>query len=365
MSSRTIRSLGVAGPGKMYFLDYEEEPLAEGQMQLDTLYTGFSAGTELTFLKKTNPYFFSRFDNERAAFVPNEPSLNFPVPFLGYMEVARVADSKAKGYSSNDIVATTYGHKTGHTANPLHDVLVQLPAGVAPILGVFVAQMGPIAANGILHADAAAFGASVSYLGCGVAGRRTLVIGAGTVGLLTALFCRSLGASEVLIADPSDFRRAKAEALGIQALDEDAAWQHAKALWHNGGSDRGADVVFQTRAHSQSLHVALKALRPQAWVIDLAFYQSGAGALRLGEEFHHNGLNIHCAQINRVPPGLSAQWDRRRLAEETITLLAQKGDEIRRHLVTHVIPFAEAPEFLSSVLARQVEFLQIVFEVAQ
>ncbi len=54
-----------------------------------------------------------------------------------------------------------------------------------------------------------------------------------------------------------------------------------------------------------SLHTALKALRPQGTAIDLAFYQGGADALRLGEEFHHNGLSIRCAQINRVPRGLA------------------------------------------------------------
>lgn len=363
MTSRTIRSLGVSGPGELYFLDYEEGPPGDEEVQLETLFTGFSAGTELTFLKNTNPYFFSRFDNDRCSFISNEPGLQYPVPFLGYMEVARVADSKSVGYAKGDVVATTYAHKTGHTANPYHDLLVPLPPAIEPILGIFVAQMGPIAANGILHADAASFGTFVPSLGSGLAGRRILVVGAGTVGLLTALFAKSLGATEIVIADPSKFRRGKAEALGILGMSEDHAWQYAKARWHNGGGDRGADLVFQTRAHSESLNVALKALRPQASVIDLAFYQSGADALRLGEEFHHNGLNILCAQIDRVPRGLSPHWDRRRLAEETIKLLRNEGALIKEHLITHVVPFNDAPAFLSSVLARQFEFLQIVFEV--
>ena len=365
MRSRTIRSLGIAGPGELYFLQYQEEAPRDGQVQLETLFTGFSAGTELTFLKNTNPYFFSRFDAEQSSFIPDEPGLQYPVPFLGYMEVARVLDSKATGYTTGDVVATTYAHKTGHIADPSYDLLVHLPTAIDPVLGIFVAQMGPIAANGILHADAAAFGPFVSSLGCGVAGRRMLVIGAGTVGLLTALFAKSLGAAEIVVADPSEFRRAKAEALGLHAMSEDHAWQFAKTRWHNGTGDRGADLVFQTRARSESLNVALKALRPQGSVIDLAFYQSGADALRLGEEFHHNGLNIRCAQINRVPRELSPHWDRRRLAQETIKLLSHEGGLIQEHLITHVVPFDDAPAFLSSVLARQFEFLQIVFKVQQ
>jgi threonine dehydrogenase-like Zn-dependent dehydrogenase len=127
-----------------------------------------------------------------------------------------------------------------------------------------------------------------------------LVIGAGVVGMLTALFAQAAGASEVVIANPSPFRRLPAKCLGLTAMTEDQAWNHAKSRWHHGGDDRGADVVFQTRVDSASLHAAMRALRPQGTVIDLAFYQGGADRLRLGEEFHHNGLNLRCADQPRA-----------------------------------------------------------------
>jgi predicted dehydrogenase/threonine dehydrogenase-like Zn-dependent dehydrogenase len=362
---RIIRSLGVEAPGRSYFFEYEEGPPGDGQVRLDTLYTGLSAGTELTFLKNTNPYFRSRFDGERGVFIENEPDLHYPVPFLGYMEVARVSGSRTGGFAQGDVVASAYGHKSGHTANPFHDLLVPLPAEIDPVLGVLVAQMGPIAANGILHADAEAFGAHVPFLGAGVKDRPVIVIGAGTVGLMTALFAKSLGASEVVVTDPSEFRRQKAEAMGLQAMTEDQAWQHAKARWHDGAMGRGADLVFQTRAHSGSLNTALKALRPQGTVIDLAFYQGGADQLRLGEEFHHNGLNIRCAQINRVPRGLGALWNRGRLARATVDLLRVHGDTIRQHVITHVIPMDDAPAFLTDLIENRPEFLQVVFKVGE
>jgi predicted dehydrogenase/glycosyltransferase involved in cell wall biosynthesis/threonine dehydrogenase-like Zn-dependent dehydrogenase len=362
---RKIRSLGVEAEGRPYIFEYEEGPPGDGQVRLETLYTGLSAGTELTFLKNTNPYFRSRFDAERGVFIENEPDLHYPVPFLGYMEVARVSETRAHGFSEGDVVATTYAHKSGHTANPFHDLLVPLPNEIDPVLGVLVAQMGPIAANGILHADAEAFGAHVPALGAGVKDRPVLVIGAGTVGLMTALFARSLGASEVVITDPSEFRRGKAEAMGLTAMPEKHAWQHAKSRWHDGAMGRGADFVFQTRAHAGSLHTGLKALRPQGTVIDLAFYQSGADHLRLGEEFHHNGLNIRCAQINRVPRALAALWNRRRLALATVDLLRTHGDAIRQNMITHILPLDEAPAFLTHLIEARPDFLQVVFQVAE
>ena len=99
-------------------------------------------------------------------------------------------------------------------------------------------------------------------------------------------------------------------------------------------------------------------------MIDLAFYQGGADALRLGEEFHHNGLNIRCAQINRVPRGLATQWDRRRLAEQTIGLLASHGDVIREHMITRIVPLEDGPAFLADLVDNRPEFLQIVFRVS-
>ena len=359
---RTIRSLGIERAGEANYTEYREGPAAEGEVRIDLAFTGFSAGTELTFLKATNPYLSARWDETDGVFIPGEPSASFPVPFLGYMEVGRVIDARAPGFAKGDFVATTFGHKSGHTANPSRDLMLTLPPALDPILGVLVAQMGPICANGILHADAEAFGAAVPRLGAGIEGRPVVVWGGGTVGLLTALFARNAGA-EVLIAEPSAWRRGIAGNLGFEALPEEEACQHAKAFWP-GSFGRGAEFVFQTRARSESLHLALRALRPQGTVIDLAFYQGGLDRTRLGEEFHHNGLAIRCAQINRVPRPLAAAWDRRRLAQETLALLAKEGDAIRRHLITHVVPFDEGAEFLRHLLRDRPEFLQIVFEAA-
>ncbi|WP_374300458.1 zinc-binding alcohol dehydrogenase [Paracoccus sp. (in: a-proteobacteria)] len=359
---RHIRSLGIERPHEPYFFGYEEGPAGDGQVRLDLMYTGLSAGTELTFLKGSNPYLHSRWDDWQGLFIPGEPSAHFPVNFLGYMEVAKVIAARAPGFANGDVLATTFGHKTGHTANPAHDLLLKLPEGMDPILGIFVAQMGPIAANGILHADADQFGASVPFLGAGVEGRPVLVWGGGTVGLFCALFARGGGASEIVVVDPSPFRQDIARKMGFVAMGEDEAVRYAKSAWHHKVGGRGAEYVFQTRARSDSLNRCLQALRPQGTVIDLAFYQGGMDGARFGEEFHHNGLAIRCAQINRMPRPVAHAWDQRRLAQETLRLLEDEGDLIRQHMITHVVPYNDAPDFLRRLVAERPDFLQIVFE---
>jgi threonine dehydrogenase-like Zn-dependent dehydrogenase len=259
----------------------------------------------------------------------------------------------------------TYGHKTGHTANTGEEFFLALAPEIDPLLGIYVAQMGPICANGLLHAAAELVGTDVRDLGDGVCGRNVLVIGAGVVGLLTALFCRYCKSADVLVVDPSPYRRSKAEAMGFAALDEREVWRVTKERWNHGGGDRGADIALQCRANAASLHEGLRALRPQGTVIDLAFYQGGADALRLGEEFHHNGLTIRAAQIGRVPRDLSFGWNKQRLARETVALLRAEGAAIREHMITDVVPFDNAPAFLADLVEKRRDFIQIVFQAAE
>jgi len=366
--TRTIRSLGVRDVGHAYFFSYEEGPPAEGQFRLDTLYTGISAGTELTFFTGTNPYLHSSWDPEFGLFRPGAPDIHFPLPFLGYMEVGQVTESRAKAVREGDIVGMAYGHKTGHTVDPVHEFYVPLPPGVDPILGIYLAQMGPICANGILHAAADQVGYDVRSLGDGVRGRNVLIIGAGVVGQLTGLFALQHGAANVVISNRTPHRLTVAEAMGLTTLNETEIepWRYCKEQWHHGPNDRGADLVFQCRAEAESLQMALRSLRPQGTVIDMAFYQGGATEVHLGEEFHHNGLNVRCAQINRVPRGLSHAWNRHRLAHATAELLQEYGDRIRQHMITNVVPFDEGPDFLDEMADHyQPNVVQAVLEVTQ
>jgi threonine dehydrogenase-like Zn-dependent dehydrogenase len=108
---------------------------------------------------------------------------------------------------------------------------------------------------------------------------------------------------------------------------------------------------------------ALKALRVSGTVIDLGFYQGEASGVRLGEEFHHNGLTIRCAQIGRVPRGMAGTWDRTRLVAATADLLQERGDDVRRHLVTDVVDFDRGPELLRDIAARRRAVLTAVLRM--
>ena len=363
VDEETERNVVVEGPGHVAVREEPRVPVPTGAFRVTTLFSGVSAGTELSYVKGTSPFLGERWDEGLGLFVPGEPNAGYPVMRLGYMEVGTVAESRTPVIPVGGTVAMAYGHRTGYIGDPVADRVVPLPADLDPLLGIYVAHMGPICANGLLHAAADLCGSEVRSLGDGVSGRRVVVVGAGVVALLTALLARRHGAASVVVLDPTPERRAVADALGLESLDPEGPKDVAASLktrWRHAPGDRGADVVFQCRGQAAALHLALRVARPQATVIDLAFYQGGAAELRLGAEFHHNGLGVRCAQIGRVPRGLAHTWDRERLSAETIDLLRADGTAIREHLVTAVVPFEDAAELFANLAARRRHELQAV-----
>jgi NADPH:quinone reductase-like Zn-dependent oxidoreductase len=337
--------------------------LREGQFDVETVFSGLSTGTDLSWVKGTNPALHRKWDPELGLFMPGASDVGYPIDSFGYMQVGRVTDSATPAVRLGDLLAMTYGHRSAYRADALTDRFVKLSSSLDPVLGIYAAHMGPICANALLHAAADIHGADVRDLADGVRGRRIAITGAGVVGLLTALFARLHGAGSVVLVEPTPVRRQVAANLGLEVVDPHDADPAVmlKSRWRHGPGDRGADVVFQCRGQASALALALRIVRPQGTVIDLAFYPGGCEEVRLGEEFHHNGLSVRCAQIGRVPRGTSHLWDRDRLSAETLALLAAHGKDIARHIITDYTPLSEAPQTLSRLANSRHNELQLVF----
>src|SRR3712207_2844703 len=106
------RVLVVSGPGRVDWVPEDPPgPLPEGRVDLVTRFSGLSAGTDLSFVKGTNPMTSSSWDPELGLFDAERPGQGYPVRRFGYMQVGEVVASAHGDWTPGDLVATTYGHR--------------------------------------------------------------------------------------------------------------------------------------------------------------------------------------------------------------------------------------------------------------
>ena len=113
---------------------------AADQVRLRTLFSGISAGTELTAYRGSNPYLTKRWDDDQRLFVDGSTTFTYPVNGWGYEEVGEVVElgSEVTGLSVGDRVYGTWGHRT-HTVQPAERAaLRRLEADVDPRIGMLI-----------------------------------------------------------------------------------------------------------------------------------------------------------------------------------------------------------------------------------
>ncbi|MBZ4152182.1 hypothetical protein JYG46_23315, partial [Escherichia fergusonii] len=57
-----------------------------------------------------------------------------------------------------------------------------------------------------------------------------------------------------------------------------------------------------------------------ARVVAMGFFQGELAGVRLGEEFHHNRVQLICSQISGVAPEASYRWSKPRLWRTAVEL---------------------------------------------
>jgi threonine dehydrogenase-like Zn-dependent dehydrogenase len=124
---------------------------------------------------------------------------------------------------------------------------------------------------------------------------------------------------------------------------------------------RGADVAIEISGAHPALHDAIRSVVPGGRVVASGFYQGDGTGLRLGDEFHHNRVQLVCSQIGGVPAQLSHRWSVERL-QATFLRLVRDGLVDPRTLVSHTVPAARAADAYTLLDERPAEALQVVLE---
>jgi threonine dehydrogenase-like Zn-dependent dehydrogenase len=238
------RVVTFEGPKEVGVREYEDPALGPGEVRLRTLYSGISAGTEMTAYRGSNPYLNKRWEPERRLFVEGETTLEYPVEGWGYEEVGEVAEvgPGVTAVGPGEVVYGTWGHRSTTVVEEDWAAARVLPSGVDPLIGVF-SRIGAIALNAVLDANV--------HLSEYVA-----VFGQGVPGLIVAQLAR-LNGGTVIAVDGVPKRLELARELGaahVVDFTQESPAEEIKGLTEG----RGADVCIEISGSYPALHEAIR-----------------------------------------------------------------------------------------------------------
>jgi 2-desacetyl-2-hydroxyethyl bacteriochlorophyllide A dehydrogenase len=340
-------TLMLESPKKISIKHYDEIALAPDEVRIKTLYSGISAGTELTAYRGSNPYLNKKWDGEKRIFRSDEKSWTYPIPAFGYEEVGEIIEvgSSVNDLKFGDIIFGAWGHKSSHVAKADWANVRLLSKELEPQCGIF-SQIGSIALNGILDADIHV-------------GETVAIFGQGVPGLMMTQLAKASGA-EVIAIDRLETRLEVSKHCGadhiINGSQVDAA-QAVKDLTQG----RGADVSIEITGIYAALHEAIRATAYNSRVVVAGFFQGDGKGLFLGEEFHHNRVELVCSQISGVSRRLDHRWNRLRLDHTIMKLQAQRKVDFKR-LISHTFPARKGQEAFALLDEKPAECLQVVLE---
>lgn len=294
----------VAEPGRGELRTETLPPLVEGEVQVRSLYSGISRGSESIVFRGAVPV--SEYRRMRCPFQSGE----FPAPVkYGYISVGLVEVGPAALLGR--IVFCLHPHQTRYRV-PV-DAVHPLPDEVPPERAVLAANM-ETAINGLWDAAPRL-------------GDRIAVIGAGTLGCLLARLASRIPGCAVELVDIDPAKASVAYHLGADFKTPQTA-------------TREADIVVHTSGSPAGLVKALEIAGFESTVLEMSWYGDRQVALPLGEGFHRQRLRLRSSQVASVATAQRPRWDHRRRMALALSLLSDPALDV---LITGEDAFEDLP----------------------
>jgi hypothetical protein len=287
-------------------------PPTADEVMVQTLFSGVSRGTESLVHAGRVPA--SEYRRMRAPF----QSGDFPAPVkYGYSSVGRVVDGAPA--LRRALVFCLYPHQDRYCvpAAAVH----RLPADLPPSRAVLAANL-ETAINAVWDAGVEP-------------GDQVAVIGAGSVGLLSAWLVSRIGGCDLQLIDCNPARAAVAEILRLPFTTPEAARGEANRVLHASGSEAG-------------LRLALRLAADEACITELSWYGDREVTLPLGAAFHSRRLSIRASQVGVVARSQRASYTPSQRLALALSLLRDPALDV---LIDSECRFEELPTVMPRLLA--------------
>ncbi len=327
-------SLYFTGPSEAAIRPTSVE-MADDEVLVETQVSGISTGTELLIYRGDAPTDLPADETLEAL----SGDLSFPVRY-GYAAVGEVVDA---GPAVDDewIGRTVFGftpHETRFALPP--EQLLVVPDAVDP--------------EAMATFPSVETATSLVLDGRPRVGEEVVVFGAGVVGLCTIGVLSSFPLRRLVAVEPIASRRERARDMGADVAvapgDLDGVL--------DAGTDRdGADLVYELSGRPATLDDAVAAVGYDGRVVVGSWYGDKPATLDLGSTFHRDRISIESSQVSTLAPETRGRWDKERRADTAVERLR---DVDAASLVTHRVPFSDAPEAYRLLDERADGVLQVL-----
>ena len=236
-----------------------------------TIYSGISKGTEKLVSSKSVSK--DQFELMKAPF--QEGSFNLPIKY-GYINVGNIIDGPRKYI--NKKIFSLYPHQD------LYEISIQnlifLPKGN---LRKYILTANMETAINIFWDTQSK------------SNNKILIVGLGSVGLLTAFFFKINGYKNVYVFDNNKNKRKIANYLGLNFIDIRKIEK--------------IDVAINTTANYKVLNSLMEKLSIEGKIVEASWYGKNKGEVSLGGYFHSKRLKIISSQVSKIPKYMKNKYD--------------------------------------------------------
>jgi threonine dehydrogenase-like Zn-dependent dehydrogenase len=216
----------------------------------------------------------------------------------------------------------------------------------APAASVYPLPQGLTGADGALVEPLAVCVRGVRRAGVEL-GDRVLVLGSGTIGLLSLLTARAAGAAEIAVTARHPHQQAAAEALGANAIYSSSE-EAGKGL-----GESWPDVVIETvGGHAETVKDAVRLARPGANIGLLGIFDRDTPL---------PGLDFSTKELSLVGSNCYARAGMRSDFDVAVSLLAHHIDDVRR-IVTHRFALDEVNQAFQAAADKGSQSIKVAID---
>ena len=274
-----------------------------------TIYSGISKGTEkLVLLKLISK---DQFDLMKAPF--QEGTFNLPIKY-GYINIGKIIDGPKKMLNKN--IFSLFPHQSLYEI-PIKNISILPNSNLKKF--ILIANM-ETAIN-------------IFWDSKPKKKDKIIIIGLGSVGLLTAYYFKLRKFNHVYVYDSNIKKKNISKYLNLKFID----FYKIKS----------ADIVINTSASYNILNNSMKILSNEGKFIEASWYGQKKGSINLGGFFHSKRLKIISSQVSQIPSYLKDKYDHKKRLKLAINAL--KNDKLKKLITSESAFFNLEKDYLKVI----------------